>query len=374
MVRAEFTGKQLLIVCDTSTHAALGAKLMQELTPFAPNLLILEDRPHADDKTIQHIRAQPYDALIAVGSGTISDLCKYASYLDKKPYVVFPTAPSMNGYLSANASITVNGHKQSLAAHLPNGVFCDLGVLAAAPRRLIRSGLGDSLCRCTAQADWLLSHLLLNTPYTSLPFELLMTYESELFVHADKLISGDMHVVELLIKTLLISGLGMVIAKGSYPASEGEHLIAHTMEMKYGNALPETYHGEQIGVTTLSMAQIQEELLSRKLYLYKHDKWEAAIAAYFGASLAESVTKSSWNKYLLYDRYDEINERLKTNESDIRDTIREIIVPEATLREVLIKAGAPTTASELGWNRRDYKLAIPHARFIRDRFTFLDLL
>ena len=51
-----------------------------------------------------------------------------------------------------------------------------------------------------------------------------------------------------------------VIGEGSYPASQGEHLIAHTMEMKHGSTLMESYHGEQIGVTTLcTMAEIQEE-------------------------------------------------------------------------------------------------------------------
>ena len=46
------------------------------------------------------------DAVIAIGSGTINDLCKYASAADRKPYAVFATAPSMNGYTSLNAAIT----------------------------------------------------------------------------------------------------------------------------------------------------------------------------------------------------------------------------------------------------------------------------
>ena len=67
----------------------------------------------------------PADALIAVGSGTINDLCKYASALDRKPYVVFGTAPSMNGYTSVNAAITVGGLKKSLTAQAPAGAFLD---------------------------------------------------------------------------------------------------------------------------------------------------------------------------------------------------------------------------------------------------------
>ena len=79
----------------------------------------------------------------------------------------------MNGYTSMNAAITVEGHKKTLPAKAPLGVFIDLGVFAAAPVRMIRAGLGDSLCRSTAQADWLLSRHLRDTPYREAPFALL---------------------------------------------------------------------------------------------------------------------------------------------------------------------------------------------------------
>ncbi len=372
IVQAGLDDKQLLLVCDVRTYAALGSRVMQELASLKPQLLILEGTPHADDATVGKLRLYNADALIAVGSGVISDICKYASFLDHKPYAVFPTAPSMNGYLSANASITVKGHKQSLAAHLPCGIFCDLGVLSAAPRRLILSGLGDALCRSTAQADWLMSHLVLDTPYTSQPFDLLKPYEEELLAHADKLATHDIRITELLMMTLLISGLGMVIAGGSYPASQGEHLIAHTMEMKHGGQLPETYHGEQIGVTTLTMAHIQETLLSERLCLRKQADWQKTITAYFGAALSDSVMEASYSKYLLQERVDAINDRLATQDKEIRDALRNIMRPTAYLREVLVRAGACGTPSALGWNEQDYTRAVRHARFIRNRFTFLD--
>ena len=53
--------------------------------------------------------------------------------------------------------------------------------MAAAPPRMIRSGLGDSLCRPTAQADWLLAHLLFDQPYRTMPFVLLEADEAQLF-------------------------------------------------------------------------------------------------------------------------------------------------------------------------------------------------
>jgi hypothetical protein len=155
--------------------------------------IVLPHPVHADSASVERVRnvTRHADALIAVGSGTINDLCKYASALDNKPYAVFATAPSMNGYTSVNAAITVAGHKKSLPAQAAQGVFMDLEVLAAAPPRMIRAGLGDSLCRPTAQADWLLAHHLRGDSYQRLPFDLLAPDEADLFAEPQALLAGD---------------------------------------------------------------------------------------------------------------------------------------------------------------------------------------
>ena len=168
-------GRRLAVVSDAITHEVMGARVERALATVARiDSVVLPRDTHADLATVDLVRTQSAaaDALVAVGSGTINDLAKYAAARDAKPYAVFATAPSMNGYTSANAAITVSGHKKTLPATLARGVFVDLAVLSAAPPRMIRAGLGDSLCRTTAQVDWLLSHRLLGTPYRHAPFEI----------------------------------------------------------------------------------------------------------------------------------------------------------------------------------------------------------
>src|SRR5262250_1028911 len=129
-------GRHLAVVSDPTTHALLGARVERALASLGQvTSVILPERPHADVDNVERIRAESAsaDALVAVGSGTINDLCKYASARDRKPYVVFGTAPSMNGYTSLNAAITVHGHKKSLPAQAPVGAFLDLSIMAAAP-------------------------------------------------------------------------------------------------------------------------------------------------------------------------------------------------------------------------------------------------
>jgi glycerol-1-phosphate dehydrogenase [NAD(P)+] len=372
-----------LIVSDVNTHHALAGKLQMALQgvvanshKFAGNKeLVLEAGVQADIANVKKIQsaAGGLDYIIAVGSGTINDLCKYASYLAAIPYVVFGTAPSMNGYGSANASITISGHKKTLPAHLPQGILLDLDVLANAPLRLIRSGLGDSLCRPTAQADWLLSHLLIGTTYTDIPFKIIKNFEADLFANSKALISGDIEIMRLLAATLVLSGFGMYLAGGSYPASQGEHMIAHTMEMAYGNIMPHSYHGEQIGITTLTMAKIQENIVNSSGFRVKEGIIPQAFAGFFSAQIEQECMAEYQVKQFTKEKMDEINHRLEIDLQRICLEISAVMLPYNLLQKTLDDAGCCMQPENIGWIQPDYQQAVDFAKFSRGRFTFLDL-
>lgn len=377
LVRPLGLGRTLAIVSDPQTHEVLGARVTRALESVAKIVSVnLPEHPHPDDATVEKLRAATAsaDALVAVGSGTINDLCKYASALDKKPYVVFGTAPSMNGYTSVNAAITVGGLKKSLAAQAPVGAFFDVGVLAAAPKRMIRSGLGDSLCRPTAQADWLLSHLLFDAPYRTMPFVLLEEDEPALFASSAELLAGDMGAMERLIHTLLLSGFGTAICGNSLPASQGEHLISHYSDMLPDDGRPFSFHGEQIGVTTLTMARLQERMLDGPPPVLAADSsTEADFIAHFGTALGPSCWKEFAQKRLTAERVPALNARIAAEWDSIRDRIAAILVASEALDLVLKRAGAPRRPEDLGWPAEFYRRAVLNARRIRNRYTFLDL-
>ena len=377
LVMALDFGRTLAVVSDARTREALGERVERALSSAVAVIsVVLPRRPHADIETVARLRQATVgaDALIAVGSGTINDLCKYAAAEDKKPYAVFGTAPSMNGYASVNAAITVNGLKKTLPAVAPSGVFLDLGVLAAAPRRLILSGLGDSLCRSTAQTDWLLAHLLFDRPYREAPFALLAEDEDALFGEPEALLAGDLEAMGRLARTLALSGFGMTICGGSYPASQGEHLISHYMEMLAPKDWPEAYHGEQIGVTTLTMARLQERMLADdRPRVAPTTVTEADVKARFGPGLGGACWQEFVRKRLDAAAAAALNQRLAETWDDIRERLFAVRRPSSALHETLRRVGAPTVVEDLGWSRDFYNHAVRHAREIRDRYTFLDL-
>jgi glycerol-1-phosphate dehydrogenase [NAD(P)+] len=369
-------GRRIAIVSDLRTHEVLAGRIETALRgSYSINSIVFPDTPHPDDLTAAKLRdaTKEEDALIAVGSGTINDLCKYASAQDGKPYAVFATAPSMNGYTSLNAAITMHGHKMSLAAHAPLGAFFDLSILSQAPVRLIRAGLGDSLCRATSQADWLLAHLLLGKEYRQLPYSLLANDETPLFDNAKALVAGDIEIIERLVRTLILSGFGTAIIGNSQPASQGEHLISHFIDMFEPDGRPLIYHGEQIGVTTLSMARLQSQLLEHLPQVSADKATRQDFVERYGEELGQSCWQEFAQKKIDRAEADRINHLIDRDRGDIQSRITSISLSPARLESVLNAAGAPTTPREISLLHDFYGKALRQSREIRNRFTFLDL-
>jgi glycerol-1-phosphate dehydrogenase [NAD(P)+] len=369
-------GPHLSVVMDPASATAMGSAVAQTLaTRYQVNALVMELAPHPDMDAVRRVMAQVSgaDGLVAVGSGSINDITKHAAHLTGKPYAVFGTAPSMNGYTSVNAAITENGLKKSLTSTAPRGVFLDLAVLAAAPKRLIAAGFGDSICRATAQTDWLLSHLLMATPYREAPFLLLAEDEAALVANAAGLLRGDRSAIALLAHTLVMSGFGMTICGGSYPASQSEHLIAHYMDM-LGKDLPQAYHGEHIAVTTMSVARLQEQILDRQsLRLLPSSDGQATFRQSFGTTLGDACWKSFTAKHLDDAAMNRLQQLLDACWPEVRAELKRVSRPAAQIEAALAAAGAPTNPAMVGIPAIFYREALLNARKIRDRFGILDL-
>jgi glycerol-1-phosphate dehydrogenase [NAD(P)+] len=280
----------------------------------------------------------------------------------------------MNGYTSVSAAITEHGHKKSLPSHSPLGVFLDLEVLSRAPLRMIRSGLGDSACRSTAQADWLLAHLLFGKTYRSAPFRLLEADEAMLFAKAGALVAGDIGAMEVLARTLVLSGLGMTICGGSYPASQGEHLISHYIDMLGDPSWPASLHGEHIAVTTLTMARLQQAMLdSAPPAISPTPVTEQTVIDHFGPELGASCWQAFAKKRLDAGAARSLSETLAKSWADIRAALKKVIRPLKEIEAAFKAAGAPMSSADIGVPADFYRRAVIQAREIRDRYTFLDL-
>lgn len=371
LVGALGLGKRFVVIADRNTFDVLGQRVTAALgaTP------IVLDEPHADSDTVARLVAAiapGTDAIVAVGSGTVNDLAKMVAFERGCPQVVFATAPSMNGYTSLSASTTTDGIKRSYRTRTPVGVYFDLRVLAAAPARLIRAGLGDSVCRSTAQSDWLLSHLVLGRPYREAPFAMLAADEHALFGHTAELLGGDLAAMRHLVRTLVLSGFGMTICNGSYPASQGEHLLSHYMEMMRPAGVSLGFHGEQIGVCASAMMRLQDAWLARDTppIVRPSVLTREQLIAHYGPVIGDGCWREYEHKRLDAAQVDAINAHLARSWDAIRTRITRV---RMDVRKMLVDAGACVEPEQLAWPAELFGGAWRHAREIRNRYTFLDL-
>ena len=365
-------GERLGVVADEDTWEVLGQRVQSALPNAEPIVL---KHPKADEHYTALLteQARHLDGLVAVGSGTINDLCKYVTFQDGRACAVFATAPSMNGYVTSTASITRDGYKLSLPAHAPRGVFYDLKVLAAAPVRMIRAGFGDAVCRSSAQIDWLLSHRLLGTTYEQGPFDIQAAYEPTLLDNAEGLVTGDLAAMRSLTDMLTLGGFGVLFTHTSHSGSMAEHSISHYIDM-FAKPHPRSLHGEQVGVATLTASRVQAKLLAMESLppLQVRTIDEAAIRELHGKS-GDAMVAVAKGKAFDPERTRAMNERLERTWPALRSELLSIMLPMERLLAAYTESGTPTTAAGIGVDPCFYRQAVLNARDVRDRWSFLDL-
>ena len=366
------------LVCDPNTYDALGARIAKALSKKGEVKEIILENPCADMATVRDLakRLHPYPSAIAVGAGTINDLTKLATKLNKRSYCVFATAGSMNGYTSSTASMSLDtGLKVSLPAQTPLGFFVDLEVCANAPAWLNAAGFGDCLCRSVAQIDWWMSHRLTGTMYKHEPYVIEIPDEILLMQQARGIAKGDIEAIGSLFRVLTLCGLGIGFTGVSNHGSMGEHQISHYIDCFARSRHPGTKHGQQVGVTTLTMSRIQQNLLHKTSppEVFETQIDQEDMVRRMGPEIAAQCEIDFRKKAFDSRKADLFNENLQRIWPDLQSECLEIAISTEKLTEYLCAAGGPTSAETLNMPLDFYREAVFHAHQMRDRLSFADI-
>ncbi len=383
--------RELCLVADDNTYDVLGGRVLRLLSanhyrvrevvlPSLPGGTVKADQPTAE-KLLSALPSVPL--LVAVGSGTINDLTKLAAFQRNIPYVVVCTAPSMNGYTSSIVALTTEGLKTTSEARPPVAVVADLDVLVEAPMELITAGLGDIVSKPVSTADWKLAQIVSGEYFCSRPIELVTRFEPLFMGNPQGIQRRQPEAIRALTEALLYSGISMVIAGSSSPASGGEHLISHTLDMQADlRGRKHDLHGRQVGVATLFSAALYERVLREDVPSFDlevtlketqgtGDRGEK-FDRYWGR-LAEVVRKELSFKA---SGREELRNRVATIQRQwdrINTEIRAFLRPWSQIRDVLRQAGAATRIRDIGVSVEQFREAVLHAREMRRRYTVLDL-
>ena len=369
----------VLLVDDENTHRAAGGRVVTCLqeNSVRHQVITLPGDIGVTDRLAERITAASsrHGLIVAVGAGTINDLGKYAAAKRNMPYWTVPTAPSMNGYTSSIAAVKVKGVKRTLPAPPPQFIYVHPEVIRQAPIKLRQAGLCDALAKSVSDIDWQIESLLFGGNYCALPSAIVTESESSYMAHPEGIAQGSEKTIMGLFKGLLVSGVAMSLAGSSAPASGGEHLISHFLDMRASltKRNPEL-HGLQVGAGVIlaaacyqQLALIHEkDLKSTAAYAFSTDAGN--IPSVWG-NMAAEVEKQFLKKrehLLAFDRL------LPENWQTLKMLFGKVKKPQFFI-DLIRRAGFDMTLEALNLVKDEFRLAASASRTIRERITVLDL-
>jgi len=259
-------GSKVLIVSDNNTYVAYGEKVVNRVSSLGIETIsysFFRDEPLVPDELAvgELLLAIPENTscIIAVGSGTMNDLCRFISYKTHIPYAIAATAPSVDGYASTVSPLMIKGHKTTLDGVYPKAIFAEPQVLCKAPDVLIQAGFGDLLGKVTALADWELSRHINHEYFCPAMNELVKKALVLCMSNTKGIADRESAAVSLLFEALVLSGFAMGMTGNSRPASGAEHHLAHYWEMDaLKNHREHPLHGNSVGSGTIAVARAYE--------------------------------------------------------------------------------------------------------------------
>ncbi len=369
--------KKNLVISGENSFKAFGEKVLKSLRnnnlDFDLNILKKYESSQTFATNLS-LSSKEYENIIVIGSGSLIDLCKFVSFRNNQNLIVFCSSLTAAATTST-VSLTNNGVKETIKSKIAQSIIIDLDNLRTTPFRLLRSALGDVLCRSTCQIDWLTSHLFLNTEYDETPFALQYEDERLLLNNSYKILEGDYDTLAALSRMTLLNGIAAIIIGSTHAGSMGEHLISHYIDMFMGEKHPGTLHGEQVAVTTLLLSKIQNQIInfSDTLVFKKLNITDNKFRELFGNKIFTQMYEQFKKKYFDGERLDNLNNLLEKKWPEQKAILKRHLLPTEIIEKALKNCGAPTNNVELRIPSNFYNLAIKNSFLLRDRFSYLDV-
>lgn len=352
------------------------------------------DRPelHADEQALAEADRAIAGAagVVSVGSGTITDIAKDATYrAGGIPLVVVQTAVSVNAFSDDMAVLLHDGVKRTVPSRWPDVLIVDLKTLADAPSAMNRAGFGELTAMFTAPADWRLASVVgMDDSYDPRVPAVFRRRGDALLAAAAGVARREPEALAELASLMTLSGIAMGVVGRTAPFSGMEHTVSHLLDMDAdaaGRRL--ALHGAQVGVAAAVVAVLWRRVLDRldpELLLSQDPPEPADMAARVDRAFRRldpggRVVKECWRDYAQkLARWSELRPSLAslvTEWGSHRAALESLIEDPAAIVMGLRTAGTAARFCELdpAPDPDIVRWAVANCHLMRNRFTVADL-
>jgi glycerol-1-phosphate dehydrogenase [NAD(P)+] len=393
LLREHFKTSNVFLIADENTMAAAGNRLRKDLTDngFSMTTHVFPATPYLKanvenaDTFLSRLKAHG-GLPLAVGSGVINDLVKYAALQINQPYLSIATAASMDGYASAGAPLSKEGFKHTIPCAPPKVIVADLGVISNAPKAMSGWGYGDLAGKIPAGADWLIADALGIENLDRAVWPLVQNDLRTWLSNPAGVVNGDAETSNALFTGLVMVGIAMEIHGSSRPASGADHQIAHLWEMDgvEFEGLPVS-HGTCVALGTLTILSLYEWLLTQDFHdldanrVIRHRRRFDDLAkeirrSFVSPNITEKALQETRAKYIEDDLLQERIVRIKRIWPNLRKRLADFLIPFEEMKAMLSAAGIATDPADVGIDCAYHRQTLVNSLFIRRRYTILDFL
>lgn len=251
--------KSVLFLFDEFTFNTYKQEVIQSLPSIKAEAIEMKPGLAIEQLIRQAFSFGHFDAVAAMGGGTVIDYGKYIGHSRNMPFISIPTSPSNDGFASSNCSLYIDKKKTTVPAKVPYGILVDLDIIQNSPERFILAGIGDLMSNITALYDWEFEEK--NGVGQVNAFALMISKKAvNSFIRTPMDNIKNPIFLKELVSSLTMGGVSTVISGNSAPISGSEHLISHALDKI--SAKPEM-HGIQVGIATYIMANVQQHRADR---------------------------------------------------------------------------------------------------------------
>lgn len=196
--------------------------------------------------------ATDINCIVGLGGGRVLDVCKYAAYISKTQYLSIPTTASNDGLASPIAVLKRRDDKpKSLGAAMPSMILIDTEIIANGPIQNIKAGIGDTISNYMALLDWEFAVSRGRDEMNGYAY--LMSQNSLDVLMKTQYETICPEFIEVLVNSLVLSGISMDFAGSSRPVSGSEHLFSHALDYYCEK---KNLHGLQVALGTVAVLKL----------------------------------------------------------------------------------------------------------------------
>jgi len=221
-----------------------GESIAAELDFGSAELFKVPDGSHDTAVALgKDLRAGAYEAVAGIGGGKTIDVTKFAAHMAGIPMVSVATSLGHDGIASPVSTLEHESGSGSYGVVTPVAIVVDLDRVRRAPAPLATAGIGDVINDLSAIADWELSAADTGEPVDGLAVAMARSAAHAVLNQPGEATSDEF--LTVLAEALIMSGMSMVVAGSSRPASGGDHEIMHAINRLFPGTAS---HGELAGL------------------------------------------------------------------------------------------------------------------------------